>query len=93
MTNEEAFEITVNELEWKEVQQSMALKDSDIYNEGIQYLKTCAMAIEKQIPKKPLPEDRYYGNGRCPSCHAVFLDRSTKYCGNCGQALDWEEYE
>lgn len=46
-------------------------------------------AVEKQIPVKPLPEERYYGIGRCPRCNAVFLDRSTGYCGNCGQALDW----
>ena len=46
-------------------------------------------AIEKQIPKAPLPEDRYYGNGKCPRCAVVFLDKSTRYCGNCGQALDW----
>lgn len=46
-------------------------------------------ALEKQIPKKPLPEDKWYGNGKCPRCNAVFLDKSTKYCGNCGQALDW----
>lgn len=41
------------------------------------------------VKRKPLPEPRYYGNGRCPSCHVVFMDKSTKYCGNCGQALDW----
>lgn len=46
-------------------------------------------AIEKQIPKAPLPEERYYGNGKCPRCAAVFLDKSTHYCGNCGQALEW----
>lgn len=46
-------------------------------------------ALEKQVPKEPLPEPRYYGNGKCPRCGAVFLDKSTNYCGNCGQALDW----
>ena len=48
-------------------------------------------ALEKQIPKKPLPDNRYFGNGKCPNCNAVFMDKSTKYCGNCGQALDWEQ--
>lgn len=48
-------------------------------------------AVEKQIPVKPLPEERYFGVGRCPRCNVVFLDRTTKYCGNCGQALDWGE--
>ena len=49
------------------------------------------LALEKQIPKKPLEETKFYGNGKCPSCGAVFMDKSTNYCGNCGQALDWEE--
>lgn len=45
-------------------------------------------ALEKQIPYKP---DLYRGfEGKC-KCGVVFLDRLTKYCGNCGQKLDWEE--
>lgn len=50
-------------------------------------------AIEKQIPQTPLPEERYYGNGKCPRCGVVFIDKSTRYCGNCGQALDWSVYD
>ena len=42
--------------------------------------------IKKQMPYKP---KRYEGfPGQC-RCGAVFLDKSTKYCGNCGQKLDW----
>jgi hypothetical protein len=48
-------------------------------------------ADSRFIPKKPLPENKYYGNGICPHCGVYFLDKSTKYCGNCGQALDWSE--
>lgn len=48
---------------------------------------------EKQIPKKPLPDNRYFGNGICPMCNAVFMDKLTKYCGNCGQALEWGQEE
>lgn len=29
--------------------------------------------------------------GQCPNCGAVFLDKSTRYCGNCGQKLSFEE--
>ena len=47
-------------------------------------------AINRQFVKhKPEPELCYYGIGRCPSCHVVFMDKSTNHCGNCGQALDW----
>jgi ribosomal protein S27AE len=59
--------------------------DSDI-KEALE----CAInALGKQIPKRPLEEKKFYGIGKCPSCGAVFLDKNTNYCGNCGQALDW----
>ena len=45
-------------------------------------------AIKKQMLYKP---KRYSGfAGQC-RCGAVFLDKSTKYCGNCGQRLSWED--
>ena len=51
--------------------------------------KTALAAIEKQIPVKPNP---YKGwEGQCPDCGVVFVDRLTKFCGNCGKALDWSE--
>lgn len=50
--------------------------------------KMAITAIEKQIPRKP---SAYKGYGGKCKCGAVFLDRSTKYCGNCGQAIDWSE--
>ncbi len=45
-------------------------------------------AIKKQIPYKP----KYYKDypGQC-KCGALFLDKKTKYCGNCGQKLSWED--
>ena len=54
--------------------------------------EACRVAIEalnKQIPKKPDPDKRFFGIGKCPSCHVAFMDKQTKSCGNCGQALDW----
>jgi len=52
-------------------------------------IKVAMAALRRYTPQKPLPEERYYGNGKCPKCGAVFLDKSTSYCGNCGQAIDW----
>lgn len=47
-------------------------------------------AAQFRIRRKPMPEPEYcYGNGCCPNCRAYFLDKSTDFCGNCGQALDW----
>lgn len=48
-------------------------------------------SLEKQIPKKPLPYKGF--DGKCVCCGVIFLDRSTKHCGNCGQALDWRDSE
>ena len=50
-------------------------------------------ALYKQMKKKPLPDNKYFGNGICPNCNAVFLDKLTNYCGNCGQKLDWGQEE
>ena len=53
-------------------------------------------ALDKQIPKKPLHMHKNY---YCPICKedgwmlwddAVPNDMD-KYCGKCGQAIDWEE--
>ena len=41
-------------------------------------------------PVKPYTDSFVDGVGRCPRCNAVFLDSSTPFCGNCGQALAWE---
>jgi hypothetical protein len=52
-------------------------------------LRLIRISLKKQIPQKLLEETKWYGNGKCPCCNAVFIDKSTNYCGNCGQALDW----
>lgn len=49
--------------------------------------KIAIKALEKQIPFRPEHYKGFYGQCKCK---AVFLDKLTKYCGNCGQKLDWE---
>ena len=51
------------------------------------YCQDALKALEKQIPKKSTPYKGF--EGKCTCCGVIFLDRSTNYCGNCGQALDW----
>lgn len=75
MTNLEALEI----LSIDEDMQKKLPNLKEVYAVAVK-------AIEKQIPTKPNPYKQYAG--KC-KCGAVFLDGSTKYCGNCGQALDW----
>lgn len=47
-------------------------------------------ALEKQMPKKPFNFNNlgFMAQGQCPCCtYCVTTD--FKYCGICGQALDW----
>lgn len=43
--------------------------------------------VQYRTPAAVQPRKGYAG--KCPSCGVVFLDDSTGYCGNCGQALKW----
>ena len=53
-------------------------------------------ALEKQIPKKPLHMHKNY---YCPICKEdgwmlwddAIPNDMNKYCGKCGQAIDWEK--
>ena len=44
-------------------------------------------ALNKQIPYKPKPYKDFAG--KC-KCGCVLLYKSAKYCGYCGQKLDWK---
>ena len=55
-------------------------------------------ALEKQIPKKPLHMHKNY---YCPICKEdgwmlwddAIPNDMDKYCGKCGQAIDWSDNE
>ena len=59
--------------------------------------KTIINALKKQIPKKPIemkPTDKLLnGYYACPVCHGwVGMDEySNKYCGCCGNKIDWSD--
>lgn len=56
-------------------------------------------ALEKQIPKKLIPEGDGYADGEmvydsfyCPSCdHRMEEDEVKDYCPKCGQKICWED--
>lgn len=54
------------------------------------------LALEKQIPKKPIL-DTIFPSGvkwfRCPACNHNGIEKSGCYCHSCGQALDWSDTE
>lgn len=94
MTNEEAIktiELAIAEVEWNYPMNYAIAFETAIY------------AIEKQIPKKPIPHivnaekikigNVYWGKGTtiyyCPNCKD-FISRMYTYCHKCGQKLLWE---
>lgn len=90
MTIQEAFEIIKNEMPY----------ESGVINEA---LKTVENAIEKQICKKLIIDNRNthyidYKDYICPCCKKriitkidgdFYVGRKLYHCDNCGQALDW----
>ena len=60
-------------------------------------LEISLKALKKQIPKKPIemkPTDKLLnGYYACPVCHGwVGMDEySNKYCGCCGNKIDWSD--
>lgn len=83
-----------------------AIKELQDFIDGIKYdteytdfdlFEMAIVALEKQIPKKLLPEDKsnnpysYY----CPDCKTELSDGGWKYddnyCWNCGQRIDLEK--
>ena len=90
MTHEEAIEYITE----RYVTMSMCLS----LDECRKHNKAISMAIDaldKQIPKKPL---HIHKNYYCPICKEdgwmlwddAIPNDMDKYCGICGQAIDWE---
>ena len=57
------------------------------YSAAYDELKQQVLPIER-VPLKPIREARQNIILRCPVCRAV-IEKSTKFCGNCGQAIKW----
>ena len=49
------------------------------------------VALEKQIPKKVVFQSEFKGLRYCPCCNVRLIGWGMKYCGECGQALDWSD--
>ena len=51
-------------------------------------------AMKKTDPKKPVPFSKFNHIRLylCPECEEIIVGKSIqKYCGNCGQKLDWTD--
>lgn len=90
MTNEEAKEYILQN--YFDGDENVTASSGD---EEIEALKCAVGALEKQIPKKPISEER--GN-YCPFCSHEQIDDAEDvnvyypHCFNCGQKLDWSGF-
>lgn len=75
-----------------------------IKRDKIKSIDMAIMALEKQIPNPVVYEGDGYADGvmvydmaYCPVCDHAFEEGcagwKSKFCPNCGQALDWSEDE
>lgn len=91
MTNEEAHTFL-------EVKQREMTRNRNLYDEkAISINGLAILALEKQMPKKPINVRKHYYN--CPCCKQdlgvsdddifVYENPTPMYCPKCGQALDW----
>ena len=75
---------------------SFSEEDNDTWANDVKALKMAIETLEKQIPKEPLnrEERSEISYGYCPCCSNIIDDwNDLRYCGECGQAIKWEETE
>lgn len=63
----------------------------------VEALKVAVVALEKQVPKKPIKYDKYYY--KCPVCSSdtgvseedltIYEETPPNFCKKCGKAIDW----
>ena len=60
-----------------------------------EFLDAAIAALEKKVPRKVNDIDEYEWDelcGFCPRCNKLQSNLwSKKYCGDCGQRIDWSE--
>lgn len=92
MNNKEAY-IEVRNQDALEYCKKQSMLEQMVGNETWKHYEHAAMALKKQIPKKPAGDPSYYLNAlHCPAC-GYFLgyphNKHQKFCAECGQAIDW----
>lgn len=100
MTNQEAIEFLKNMIDREAIGFVCPEGEGDvaIWQYHVEALHMAISALEKQIPKKLIPEGGGYADGEmvydifyCPSCdHRMEEDEVEDYCPNCGQKICWE---
>ena len=63
------------------------------YNRRAKCMDILIEAARFRIKKKPIRDmeiSLMFDGRRCPTCNYVVNKYDNVFCGNCGQALDWE---
>lgn len=88
MTNREAIQI-LEEIETDVVLGGSWLFEGERGQDVLKTIELATQALEKQEPKKPICyQNNHLKSFCCPKCSKVV---HSKYCSNCGQAIDWSE--
>ena len=67
---------------------------NDISYETMLYNERAIGALLKQIPELVNHERTFWTYKHyCPACSDLLCREGLKYCDNCGQKLDWSNYE
>ena len=67
---------------------------SDTTHEALLYNDRAIYALRKQVPELVHHERTFWTYRHfCPACNDLLYKEALKYCNNCGQALDWSNYE
>lgn len=81
-------------MDWKEALEGLReLIDPLCTDDQFDYekeIEKAIQAVEKQIPKKPLPLDEFHAFFGCPSCKRI-VGTVQDYCEHCGQRIDWSD--
>ena len=62
----------------------------------VEAVRVVSAAAKYRIPQKPIKLEKFCGRSypnlcKCPTCKTVYIQGVEKFCGNCGQALDWSD--
>jgi rubredoxin len=67
------------------------LSQIDAYDEKeIEAIDKAKTVLERQIPR-PVEFNQYTQNYQCPICGRKRKYKDVKFCGFCGQVLDWSD--
>lgn len=73
------------------------LPDDFLKNEeNREALSLMGIALEKQIPIKPILDTIFPSGTKwwiCPVCECDEIETNDEFCHECGQALDWSDTE